>query len=89
MGKTRSLVLHHRALRGFQCQCLEAVLFMRSMDYIGISQTIGRVIRKGNADKVFGLVCIPVYSNVGISTDSKHCRYHIQQRRAATSVVNT
>ena len=44
---------------------------MRSMDYIGISQTIGRVIRKGNADKVFGLVCIPVYSNVGISTARK------------------
>ena len=39
-----------------------------SMDYIGISQTIGRVIRKGDADKVFGLVCVPVYSNVGITT---------------------
>ena len=50
---------------------LEAVLFMRSMDYIGISQTIGRVIRKGAEDKVFGLVCIPVYSKVGISTATK------------------
>ena len=38
---------------------------------IGISQTIGRVIRKGNADKVFGLVCVPVYSNVGITTARK------------------
>ena len=44
---------------------------MRSMDYIGISQTIGRVIRKGNTDKVYGLVCVPVYSNVGISTARK------------------
>ena len=38
------------------------------MDYIGISQTIGRVIRRGCANKTYGLVCIPVYSKVGIST---------------------
>ena len=44
---------------------------MRSMDYIGISQTIGRVIRKGAEDKVYGLVCVPVYSKVGISTARK------------------
>jgi len=66
------VVLHHSILsEGINVNGLEAVLFMRSMDYIGISQTIGRVIRKGNADKVFGLVCIPVYSNVGISTARK------------------
>ena len=41
------------------------------MDYIGISQTIGRVIRLGDATKTFGLVCIPVYSKVGISTARK------------------
>ena len=57
--------------RGINVNGLEAVLFMRSMDYIGISQTIGRVIRKGNADKVFRLVCVPVYSNVGITTARK------------------
>ena len=66
------VVLHHSILsEGINVNGLEAVLFMRSMDYIGISQTIGRVIRKGDADKVFGLVCVPVYSNVGISTARK------------------
>ena len=66
------VVLHHSILsEGINVNGLEAVLFMRSMDYIGISQTIGRVIRKGNADKVFGLVCVPVYSNVGITTAKK------------------
>ena len=66
------VVLHHSILsEGINVKGLEAVLFLRSMDYIGISQTIGRVIRKGNADKVYGLVCVPVYSNVGISTARK------------------
>jgi len=84
------VVLHHSILsEGINVSGLEAVLFMRSMDYIGISQTIGRVIRlhKDDADalrsgriapgalgeytKAFGLVCIPVYSPVGISTARK------------------
>jgi len=47
------------------------VLFMRNMDYIGISQSIGRVIRLGGESKTFGLVCIPVYDRVGISTSRK------------------
>ena len=44
---------------------------MRNMDYIGISQSIGRVIRlvydKVGIDrqKTFGLVCVPVYDKVG------------------------
>ena len=68
----RFVVLHHSILsEGINVNGLEAVLFMRNMDYIGISQTIGRVIRKGAEDKVFGLVCVPVYSNVGISTAKK------------------
>jgi len=73
-GRTdkKFVVLHHSILsEGINVNGLEAVLFMRSMDYIGISQTIGRVIRKGDADKVFGLVCVPVYSNVGIATARK------------------
>ena len=84
------VVLHHSILsEGINVSGLEAVLFMRSMDYIGISQTIGRCIRlhKDDADglssgriapgaladytKSFGLVCIPVYSSVGISTAKK------------------
>jgi hypothetical protein len=81
------VVLHHSILsEGINVSGLEAVLFMRNMDYIGISQTIGRAIRlhhddaKGLRDgsiqpgnlnqytKSFGLVCVPVYSKVGIST---------------------
>ena len=66
------VVLHHSILaEGINVKGLEAVLFLRSMDYVGISQTIGRVIRKGNKDKVYGLVCVPVYSKVGISTARK------------------
>ena len=84
------VVLHHSILsEGINVSGLEAVLFMRSMDYIGISQTIGRVIRLHKDDaaalqsgriapgalqdytKSFGLVCIPVYSSVGISTAKK------------------
>ena len=85
------VVLHHSILsEGINVNGLEAVLFMRSMDYIGISQTIGRVIRKGNADKVFGLVCIPVYSRVGISTAKKVeavVDVIFNKGQAATSVV--
>ena len=94
-GKTdkKFVVLHHSILsEGINVNGLEAVLFMRSMDYIGISQTIGRVIRKGNADKVFGLVCIPVYSNVGITTARKVeavVDTIFNKGEAATSVVNT
>ena len=66
---TKFVVLHHSILsEGSNVNGLEAVLFLRSMDYIGISQTIGRVIRKGATDKAYGLVCVPVYSKVGIST---------------------
>ena len=66
------VVLHHSILsEGINVNGLEAVLFLRSMDYIGISQTIGRVIRLGDVTKTFGLVCIPVYSKVGISTARK------------------
>ena len=66
------VVLHHSILaEGINVKGLEAVLFLRSMDYIGISQTIGRVIRKGCEKKKYGLICVPVYSKVGISTARK------------------
>lgn len=68
----RFVVLHHSILsEGINVSGLEAVLFMRNMDYIGISQTIGRVIRLGDETKKFGLVCVPVYDKVGISTSRK------------------
>ena len=63
------VVIHHSILsEGINVSGLEAVLFMRNMDYIGISQTIGRVIRLGDSSKKFGLVVVPVYDKVGIST---------------------
>lgn len=91
------VILHHSILsEGINVSGLEAVLFMRNMDFIGISQTIGRVIRlhhddatklsngeiePGNLDqytKSFGLVCIPVYTQSGVST-----------ARSVQSVVDT
>ena len=64
--------IHHSILsEGINVNGLEAVIFMRNMDYIGISQSIGRVIRLGADTKTFGLVCIPTYDSVGISTARK------------------
>ena len=52
------VVLHHSILsEGINVKGLEAALFMRNMDYITISQTIGRVIRLGNEYKTHGKVC--------------------------------
>ena len=63
------VVLHHSILsEGINVSGLEAVLFMRNMDFVGISQSIGRVIRLGGPKKTFGLVAIPVYDKVGINT---------------------
>ena len=66
------IVLHHSILsEGINVSGLEAALFLRNMDYITISQTIGRVIRKGDVNKHFGLVVIPAWDRVGISTSKK------------------
>jgi superfamily II DNA or RNA helicase len=66
------VVLHHSILsEGINVSGLESVIFLRNMDYIGISQSIGRVIRLGDKSKTFGLVCVPVYDSVGISTSRK------------------
>ena len=66
------IVLHHSILsEGINVSGLEAALFLRNMDYITISQTIGRVIRKGNVNKQFGLVVIPTWDRVGITTSKK------------------
>ena len=63
------IVLHHSILsEGINVPGLEAALFMRNMNNIAISQTIGRVIRTGNAQKQFGIVCVPIYDRVGIKT---------------------
>ena len=66
------VVIHHSILsEGINVSGLEAVIFMRNMDYIGISQSIGRVIRLGGSEKTFGLVCVPTYDSVGIGTAKK------------------
>ena len=74
-GKDNSkkfVVIHHSILsEGINVSGLEAVIFMRNMDYIGISQSIGRVIRLGGKEKTFGLVCVPTYDPVGITTARK------------------
>ncbi len=65
----RFVVLHHSILsEGISVKGLEAALFLRNMNYVSISQTIGRIIRKGNESKVYGLVVVPCYDRVGIST---------------------
>jgi superfamily II DNA or RNA helicase len=66
------VVLHHSILsEGINVSGLEAAIFLRNMDYITISQTIGRVIRKGSESKTYGLISVPVYDRVGISTSRK------------------
>jgi len=68
----RFVVIHHSILsEGINVKGLEAALFLRNMDYITISQTIGRVIRKGNELKQYGLIVVPTYDRVGISTSRK------------------
>ncbi len=71
-SEKRFVVLHHSILsEGINVSGLDTAIFLRSMDYITISQTIGRVIRKSNATKTYGLICVPVYDRVGITTSRK------------------
>ena len=74
-GKDDSMkfvVLHHSILsEGIDVPGLEAALFMRNMNYVAMSQTIGRVIRRGNKEKTHGLCVVPVSDRVGISTAKK------------------
>ena len=68
----RFVVLHHSILsEGINVKGLEAALFLRNMDIIGLSQTIGRVIRTGDNDKKYGLVVVPTWDKVGISTSKR------------------
>ena len=49
-----------------------------NMDTIEMVQTVGRVLRKGGANKTYGFCVVPVYSKVGIST-----------QKALETVINT
>ena len=65
------IVLHHSILsEGINVHGLSACIMLRSMDYIEIAQTVGRVIRLGK-NKTFGLVNVPTYGNVGVHTAAK------------------
>ena len=68
---TKKFVCFHRSIlsEGINVSELEAVVFLRNMDVIEMTQTIGRVLRKGGKDKVWGLCVVPVYSRVGIATE--------------------
>ena len=67
----KKFICLHRSIlsEGINVSELEAVVFLRNMDVIEMVQTIGRVLRKGGKDKVWGLCVVPVYSKVGISTE--------------------
>jgi len=73
------VVLHRSILsEGINVSQLEAVIFMRNMDVIEMTQTVGRVLRKGGKEKTYGFCVVPVYSNVGVST-----------QRALQTVIDT
>ena len=67
---SKKFVVLHRSIlsEGINVSELEGVVFMRNMDAIELTQTIGRVIRVGSQSKTFGMLCVPVYSQVGINT---------------------
>ncbi len=67
---SKKFVVLHRSIlsEGINVSQLEAVIFMRNMDVIELTQTIGRVIRKGGEEKTYGFCVVPSYSKVGIST---------------------
>jgi superfamily II DNA or RNA helicase len=67
----KKFICLHRSIlsEGINVSELEAVVFLRNMDVIEMTQTIGRVLRLGGKEKVWGLCVVPVYSKVGVSTE--------------------
>ena len=67
----KKFVCLHRSIlsEGINVSELEAVVFLRNMDVIELTQTVGRGLRLGGKEKVFGLCVVPVYSKVGIATE--------------------
>ena len=66
---SKKFVCLHRSIlsEGINISQLEGVIFMRNMDAIEMTQSVGRVLRLAN-NKTFGFCCVPVYSQVGVST---------------------
>ena len=67
----KKFVCLHRSIlsEGINVSELEGVVFLRNMDTIEMLQTVGRVIRVGSKSKTYGMLCVPVYNNVGVSTE--------------------
>ena len=67
----KKFVCLHRSIlsEGINVSELEGVVFLRCMDTIEMLQTVGRVIRVGSKSKTYGMLCVPVYNNVGVSTE--------------------
>lgn len=72
----KKFVVIHRSIlaEGINISELEAAIFLRNMDVIEMTQTIGRVVRKGGQQKTTGLCVVPVYSKTGIATE-KHLEH--------------
>lgn len=67
-SEKKFVVLHRSILsEGVNVSQLEGVVFMRNMNSIEMTQSIGRVLRLGE-NKSFGFCCVPVYDKVGIAT---------------------
>jgi superfamily II DNA or RNA helicase len=69
----KKFIVMHRSIlsEGISISELETVIFLRNMNIIEMTQSIGRVLRKSGPSKKFGLCVVPVYSNVGISTEKR------------------
>jgi len=68
----KKFVCLHRSIlsEGISVNGLESVIFLRNMDVIEMTQTIGRVLRTA-PNKTYGLCVVPVYSQVGIATEKR------------------
>jgi len=69
---SKKFVCLHRSIlsEGISVNGLESVIFLRNMDVIEMTQTIGRVLRTA-PNKTYGLCVVPVYSQVGIATEKR------------------
>lgn len=67
----KKFVLIHRSImsEGLDCGNLDCCIFLRNMNTIEMVQTVGRIVRKGDPSKLFGLCVVPVYSKTGIATE--------------------
>lgn len=67
----KKFVLIHRSIlsEGIDLGNLDTCIFLRNMNVIELTQTIGRVVRKGDPSKIFGLCVVPIYSKAGIAAE--------------------